>query len=80
MHEMNRHPIDRSKPSVNPPDQFIHRRSQVLILFDVLSGGDGNLDENDFANPFGVVFEEYFHRVKLLRYSFDIIQSIYSDD
>jgi hypothetical protein len=77
---MNRHPIDRSEPPVDPTDQLVDRRTQVLILFDVLTRRDGDLYEDDFTEPFGVFFEEDFHRVKFLRYSFDVVQSVDSDD
>lgn len=63
MHKMNRHKFDRPKSPINPSHQLINRSSQILILLDILSRGDGYLDEDDFADPFGMFGEEDFEGV-----------------
>lgn len=49
MHEMDRHELDRSEPAVDPAHELVHRRAQVLVFFDVLAGGDGELCEDDLC-------------------------------
>lgn len=44
---MDRHELDRSKSTVDSADELVDGRAQVLVLFDVLTGGDGELDEDD---------------------------------
>ena len=80
MHEMDRHELDRAEPAVDPTDQLVHRPPQALVLFHVLPGRHGHLDEHDFADPFGVLFQEDFERVQFLRHAFDVVEAIDADD
>ena len=45
VHEMDRHKLHRPKAAINSPNQFVYRRTQVLILFDVLTGRNGELNQ-----------------------------------
>lgn len=63
MHEVNGHELDRSKAAVDSADQLVDVAPQVLILLDILTRGHGDLNENDFANPFRVLVKENLHRM-----------------
>lgn len=80
MHEMNRHPVDCSEAAVDAPDELVHHRPQVLVLLDVLPRRDSDLDEDDFADPLGVLFEEDLHGVKLLRNALDVVEAVDTDN
>lgn len=47
VHEVDGHELDRSKPAVDPADELVNRRPEVLVLLDVLTRGDGKLNEDD---------------------------------
>jgi len=49
VHEVNRHELDRSEATVDSSDELVDRRSQVLVLLDVLTGGNSELDEDDLG-------------------------------
>lgn len=49
VHEMDGHELHRSEPAVDPADELVHRRTQVLVLLDVLTRGNGQLRENDLS-------------------------------
>lgn len=78
--EVDRHPIDRAEPAVDPPDQLVDRRAQVLVLLDVLARRHGDLDEDDLAEPLWVFFEEDLHRVQLLRHALDVVEAVDADN
>ena len=80
VHEMNGHEFDRSELTVDTSDELFRHASQVLVLFDVLSRRNGELDEDDLADPFRVLVQESLERVKLLRYTLDVIQSVDTDN
>lgn len=68
-----------TKFPVNSSNQFVHNSPQVLVLLDVLSTGDGNLDQNHFPHPFRVVTEENLKGMQLLRHALNIVKSVYPD-
>lgn len=80
MQEPHRTPLDRPEPPVDPSDELVDRRSEVLVLLDVLARWDGNLDEHDFADPLWVLLEKHFESVQLLRHSLDVVETVDSDD
>lgn len=80
MHEVNRHELDRPEPTVDPPNELVDRRAKVLVLFDILARGNGDLDENDLADPLGMIVEEDLESVKLLRDSLDVVKAVDADD
>jgi hypothetical protein len=80
VHEMDRHEFDGSKLSVDSSDELFGHAPQVLVFFDVLPRGNGELDEDDLADPLGVLVQKGLERVQLLRDTLDVIQSIDSDD
>ena len=47
MHEVDRHELDRSESTVDSSHELVDRRSQVLVLLDVLTGRDGELNEDN---------------------------------
>ena len=46
MHKMDGHKFDSPKPPIDPSDKFVDSSTQVLVLFDILSGRDGELNED----------------------------------
>jgi len=57
---MDRHELDSAEFSVDSSHQFIYNSSQVLIFFNVLSARYCHLDQDNLANPFGMVGQEHF--------------------
>lgn len=47
MHEVNWHKFDSAEATVDPPDEFIHRSPQVLVLLDILPRWNGELYKDD---------------------------------
>ena len=96
MHEVDRHELDGTynsqysnkgaKPdlltelAVNSANEFVDHGSQVLVLFDILSTRHSDLNQDDLANPLGVLGEENLKSVQLLRNALDVIQTIHTDD
>ena len=76
MHEMNRHKFDRPESSIDPSDELIHARSEILVLFHIASRGNGYLDKDDFAHHLGVRSEEGFECVELLGDTFDVVKTV----
>ena len=60
---MDRHEFDRPKLAIDPANKLINDGAKILVFFDVLSAGYGDLHENYFANPFRVLREEDFESV-----------------
>ena len=79
MHKVNGHKFHRPKSSIYPSHQLIHARSQILVLFDVSTRGDGYLDKNDFSYHLGVRSQEGLESMKLLRDSFNVVESVDTD-
>src|SRR5271170_7851177 len=71
--------IRLTKLSVDPPYQFVHHGSEVLIFFDILSARNCHLDQHNFSNPFRMVSQEDFESVELLGNAFYVIKAINSD-
>ena len=69
-----------TKLPVDTPNQLIDGPAKVLVFFDVLSRRDCDLDELDLANPLRVSLEEILHRVEFLRDTFDVVQTVDTDD
>ena len=77
VHVVDRHELDGSESSVDSTDQLVDTGTQVLVLFDVLSGWDGELNQYDLnvstisvvwlithlADPFWVLSQEDLERV-----------------
>jgi hypothetical protein len=47
VHEVNRHELDRSESTVDSTDELVNGRAQVLVLLNVLTRGNSELDEDD---------------------------------
>jgi hypothetical protein len=80
MEKMDRHEFNGAESAIDSSDEFVDYGPEILVLFNILAAGDCDLDENDFADPFGMLSEEDFEGVELLGYAFDVIKSVYSDD
>jgi hypothetical protein len=50
MHVVNGHEFDGTESSVDLSDEFVDYRSEVLVLFDVLPGRNGELHEDDLGS------------------------------
>jgi hypothetical protein len=46
---------------------------EVLIFFDILSAGDGDLDEDNLVLELWMVVEEYVKALELLGQAFDVV-------
>ena len=77
---MDRHRLDRSEASVDSTHRFVDGGAQVLILFHILTRGYCYLNQHHFADPLRMILQERLESVQLLRYTFDVIQSIDTDD
>lgn len=77
---MNRHELDGAKAAIDSAYQLVDDCSEILVFFDVFSAGYCYLDEHNFSYPFRVFCKEYLECVKLLGNSFDIIESVDSND
>lgn len=53
---------------------------QILVRLEIVSAGDRHLQKHRLANKIWVSFEESIKGVQLLRYSFDAVQAIDSED
>ncbi len=62
--------------TVDTAHKLIDHCSQVLILFHILSAWYGNLNENNFANPFGMLAEENFQSMEFLWNALDVVESV----
>jgi hypothetical protein len=47
VHEVDGHKLDSSEPTVDAPDKLVDCGPQVLILFDILTGWNSELDKNN---------------------------------
>lgn len=54
MEEVDGHEFNSAEFAVDAADELVDHGAEILILFHVLARGDGDLDENDFADPFRV--------------------------
>lgn len=80
MEEVDGHEFNSAEFAVDAADELVDHGAEILILFHVLARGDGDLDENDFADPFRVFGQEYFQGVQLLWHSLNVIQSVDTDN
>lgn len=69
-----------TEPPIDPANELIHDRSQVLILLHIAATGNGNLDEYNLSNPLRVLVEENFESVKLLGNTLDVVETVNADD
>lgn len=76
---MNRHVLDRAKSPIDPAHELVDARAEVLVLFDILARGDRELDEDDLADPLGVLREEDFKGLQFLRDALDVIEAVDTD-
>ena len=70
----------RTKSPVYSTHELVDNLSEVLVFFDISTTGDRNLDKDDLANPFGMVVEENLKGVQLLGDTFDVVQTVNTDD
>ena len=80
MHEVNGHELDRAETSVDASNKLVDRRTQVLVLFDVLPRRNCELREDNLADPFGVLAEEQLKSVQFLWDTLDVVETIDTDD
>jgi hypothetical protein len=51
MHIMNRDKLDAPELSVDPPDEFIYRCTEILVLFHISPRRHCNLNQNHLPKP-----------------------------
>lgn len=47
VHVVDRHELDSPEATVDFTDKFVHYSAEVLVFFDILTRGNGELDKND---------------------------------
>ena len=62
--------------AVDSANEFVDNCTEVLVLLYILSRRDGNLNQHNLADPFGMLCQEDFKSVKLLRNTLDVIKTI----
>jgi hypothetical protein len=80
VHKVDGHELDCPEAPVDAPYKLVHRRAQILVLFDVLPRWHGELHEHDLADPLGVLREEEFKRMQLLRDALDVVEAVDAHD
>lgn len=80
MHEVDGHELDGAELAVDASNELVHDSTQVLVLFDILARGNGDLHKDDLADPFRVLSQEDLKSVQFLRHTLDVVQAIDTDD
>ena len=62
--------------AVDSADEFVDDGTQILVLLNILSRRDGDLNQHNLANPFGMFCQEDFKSMELLRDTLDVIKTI----
>lgn len=79
MDEVDWGEFNRAKLAVDATDELIDDSPQVLVFFDILATGYGDLDEDYFADPFRMFRQEDFDSMQFLRYTLDIVKAVDTD-
>ena len=66
--------------AVDSSDKFVDNGAKVLIFLNILSRRDSNLHQDDFANPFGMLCQEDFKGMELLRDTLDVVETVDTDN
>lgn len=77
---MDRHKLDGAELSVDAADQLVDYCAKVLVFLDILARRNGNLDENDLANPLRVLSKKNLESMQLLRHTLDVVQTVDTDN
>ena len=77
---MNGHELDGAELAVDTSNEFVDNSAEVLILLDILAGGNSDLYKNNLADPLRVFGKEDLKSVQFLRNTLDIIQTVDADD
>ena len=80
MHKVYRHEIDRSETSIDATDKLVNSCTQVLVLLDVLSGGNSKLRKDNLPDPLWMLSEEELECVELLGNALDIVKTVDAND
>ncbi|CRK33032.1 hypothetical protein BN1708_005977 [Verticillium longisporum] len=78
--EVDRHKLNGAEAAVDAADELVDDGAEVLVLLDVLARWDRHLNEDDAADPLGVLREEDLEGVELLGHALDVIESVDTDD
>ena len=74
------HELDGAELAVDATHELVHDGAEVLILFNVLTRGHGDLYEDNLADPLGVLGQEDLERVELLGHALDVVEAVHTDD
>jgi len=77
---MNRVEFDAAELAIDAPNQFVDGTAEIFVFFNILSGWNGDLDKLDLTNPLRVGLEEVLKSVQFLWNSFDVVQTVDTDD
>ena len=73
---MDRHVADRAEAAVDPADDAVRRRAQLLVLGHVGARRHGDLQQADLADHLGVLLEQRLDREQLLRDALDVVEPV----
>lgn len=80
MQEVDGHELDGAEFAVDAADELVDDGAEVLVLFNILARGHGDLDEDNLANPFWVLGEEDLEGVEFLWHALDVVKTVDADD
>jgi len=93
---MDRHELNGAESSIDSSNKLVHCRPEVLVFLHILTRRHRKLNQHNlktedqkslpdmtltnFADPLWVLCKEQLHRMQLLRNSFYVIETIYTND
>lgn len=79
-HEVGQWWIQRTEFAINLANGTAYFGFQLLVLFDILSARNSNLNENNLPNPIRIVAEKLLESVELLDKTFDVVKPVNAKD
>ena len=67
MHKYSEQGDERTEFAVDSANKFIDEETQILVLFDLSTCGNGDLDHDDTTNVLGMISQERFKCPQFLR-------------
>jgi phytoene dehydrogenase-like protein len=80
VHEVDWHELDGTELAVDASNKFVDNSAEILVLLDILARGNGDLYEDNLANPLRVLGKEDLESVQLLGHTLDVVQAVDTDN
>jgi hypothetical protein len=74
------HELDGTELAVDASNKFVDNSAEILVLLDILARGNGDLYEDNLANPLRVLGKEDLESVQLLGHTLDVVQAVDTDN